>query len=617
MSIKQNFPAIKPTLLLDFANTRTLDPRITFTRASTATFYDTNSTAKAEQNLLTYSEQFDNAAWAKAFGSVTANTTTAPDGNTTSDTFSEDTSAAVTHRVSESITSVASTTYVLSCYAKNIDRQYITLSINSTASATKWAAAKFDLVGGTMTASNGAGGGTVTSASITSVGNGWYRCVLIGDIGTSTDMLALIGGATDGTTFSASGRGLELYTGTSKSFYLWGAQLEQRSAVTAYTPTTTAAITNYIPTLQTAASGVARFDCNPVTRESLGLLIEEGRTNLLTYSSEFDNAAWGTKDNVVVTANALTAPDGALTADRLAETTASGTHLIGQVLNFTNGVTYTASIYVKAGERMRLRFGASNTTTFAASSFFDLAAGTVISTTFGTASIASVGNGWYRLSITGVSGQTAITNLTVSLVSTGTTVSYTGDGYSGIFIWGAQLEAGAFATSYIPTVAAQVTRAADAASMTGENFSSWYSQGQGALFVEVQSFGAPSTHALRIGLSQSDYALAMNNLATPFAAASTRYKGGTTYSATSATVLALGVPFKSCASYGQGQVSISANGGTVVSTNTPDSFSSAADLRFSPLVSSSTTVGGAACYRKVAYYPIRVTNAQLQGLTTV
>jgi len=87
MAIKNNFPATRPSLNLDFANTKQLDPRITFTRATSGTYYDGKTVAKAEENLLTFSEDFDAAVWGKTDGTVTANTDTAPDGTTTADTF--------------------------------------------------------------------------------------------------------------------------------------------------------------------------------------------------------------------------------------------------------------------------------------------------------------------------------------------------------------------------------------------------------------------------------------------------------------------------------------------------------------------------------------------------
>ena len=79
MTIQQNYPSTKPALLLDFANTKKLDPRITFTRASTATYYDGKTNAKAEENLLVRSQEFDNAIWAKTTTTVTTNSFVAPD----------------------------------------------------------------------------------------------------------------------------------------------------------------------------------------------------------------------------------------------------------------------------------------------------------------------------------------------------------------------------------------------------------------------------------------------------------------------------------------------------------------------------------------------------------
>ena len=257
--------------------------------------------------------------------------------------------------------------------------------------------------------------------------------------------------------------------GTS-GIFIWGAQLEIRSSVTAYTATTTQAITNYIPKLQSAASGVARFDNNPTTGESLGLLIEESRTNLLTYSSDYTNAVW-TKTNTTITSAANVAPDGTQTAQKVVESTSSSGHELYEAVTLVSGNSYTWSGYFKAAGRNWVAFlaqDASGNTTY-----FDLQNGVVGTNASGnTASITSVGNGWYRCTLTRtVSGTSGYWHILTA--SANNTVTYTGDGFSGYFVWGAQVELGAFATSYIPTVASQVTRAADAASMTGTNFSTW------------------------------------------------------------------------------------------------------------------------------------------------
>jgi len=102
--------------------------------------------------------------------------------------------------------------------------------------------------------------------------------------------------------------------------------------------------------MQSAASGVSRFDHNPSTGESLGLLIEEQRTNLLTYSEQFDNAAWASKLNTTVSANAIIAPDGTLTGDKLVANSGSSTKYIDRTVTVAASTTHAFSVYMKAGE---------------------------------------------------------------------------------------------------------------------------------------------------------------------------------------------------------------------------------------------------------------------------
>jgi hypothetical protein len=116
MSIKASFPDIKPSLMLDFANTKRLDPRITFTRATTATYYDGQTVAKAEENLMEYSQEFDrNAGWSKSRASIVADDTTAPDGTLTADKFIPNTESN-RHHCREFFT--AGFLYAISIFAK-------------------------------------------------------------------------------------------------------------------------------------------------------------------------------------------------------------------------------------------------------------------------------------------------------------------------------------------------------------------------------------------------------------------------------------------------------------------------------------------------------------------
>ena len=203
--------------------------------------------------------------------------------------------------------------------------------------------------------------------------------------------------------------------------------------------------------LQTAATDVPRFDHDPTTGESLGLLVEEQRTNLLLRSEDF-STTW-VRFNVNASINAILAPDGTLTADKLTENNADNFHRIRQ--GITSGVTGVFSVFLKAAERTRVNLGTSDTNLIAG---FDLSAGSVVS---GTGSIEPFGDGWYRCSISA----TFTTSGPFLLLRNSSSEFYTGDGTSGIYLWGAQLEPDSFPTSYIPTTTAAVTRNASLADL--------------------------------------------------------------------------------------------------------------------------------------------------------
>jgi hypothetical protein len=238
--------------------------------------------------------------------------------------------------------------------------------------------------------------------------------------------------------------------------------------------------------IQTAATDVPRFDHNPTTGESLGLLVEEQRANLLLRSEEF-GTTWTAPGLSAVTPNTTVAPNGVTTADTLVETTGvSEVHRVSQTISVVSGTTYTLSVFAKQGSRQYIYLGFGPNATWnstGAIGFFDLQNGTIGTLVNCTATIVAYPNGWYRCTVTSTPTATnagAIANIGIS--SNGTTQTYTGDGSNAVILWGAQLEAGAFPTSYIPTVASTVTRAVDVADMTGTNFSSWYRQDEGSLF---------------------------------------------------------------------------------------------------------------------------------------
>jgi hypothetical protein len=331
---------------------------------------------------------------------------------------------------------------------KNVGTRYFQIRYSSTLASSDYA--NFDLNTGTIT------DGVYAAANITNAGNGWWRISML-----STNVVASgVGVAYTFIPASNSARGAS-YTGNSTdAVYLWGAQLERvtyETSPSAYIPTTTAAV--YGP----------RYDFDPSTVPATprGLLIEESRANLLTYSDQFNDASW-TKSNSTITANATTAPDGTTTADKLVEdTAASVAHYTSKTVSVTVAA-HTYSVYAKAGERNWIRLLAFQSSLSGVEAYFNLSTGTIGTVgASATAIITNVGNGWYRCSMTYTPVSAATCTHYVYVTTANNVSSYTGDGVSGVYIWGAQLEAGSFATSYIPTTTASVTRAADVAQLTG------------------------------------------------------------------------------------------------------------------------------------------------------
>ena len=476
-----------PSLYLDFLamSARTLDSRITFSRGTNATLTDsTGRITYAPNNLLANSDSFDAAYWTKTNSSVSANVTTAPNGTFTADKLVENTAASVNHFM-DGGANVVGIPIVYSVYVKAAGRSF--LQLTGGGFGAQGNTAIFNLSNGTMFANFGNKGGIVDA------GNGWYRCY-IAFTPSTTGSIGL---------YMCDNTGNPSYTGDGTSgIFFWGAQLEQVTYQT--TPST------YVATTSAAYYG-PRFDYDPVTLAARGLLIEEQRTNLFTRSEEFDNAAWS-KNRSSITANATTSPDGTADADKLVEDTSNNTHYLAQFsVNVTSGVSYTYTMYAKAAERTwaALRMETTNAAFNGGFANFNLSNGTVGSVDAGlTASITAAGNGWYRLSVTSTATATAAAALSIYLGTANNVVSYTGDGTSGIFLYGAQLEAGAFATSYIPTTTATATRNADVATMTGTNFSTWYNPSQGTLVASsslaagganTAALTGPSTNIIRLG----------------------------------------------------------------------------------------------------------------------
>lgn len=208
--------------------------------------------------------------------------------------------------------------------------------------------------------------------------------------------------------------------------------------------------------MQTAAIDEPRVDYDPDTLELRGLLVEEQRTNLLLRSQEFDNSTAWNLVNITVTPNGAIAPDGTLTADILTVTETGAANTLNTAGPTAAATSMTYSVYTKKGTRTTATFILRNNTTATNfdSGVFNYDAGTITGTGWAA---QNVGNGWYRLTYTRTTGITAGDDLRCYIGAIGSPLN-AGDSW---LLWGAQLEAGAFATSYIPTTSAAVTRAMD------------------------------------------------------------------------------------------------------------------------------------------------------------
>jgi hypothetical protein len=595
MSISANFPALKTSLLLDFANTQQLDPRVTFSRSTTAPYYDGKTSVLAEQNLLLQSQVLTNATyWVTVNSTITGNSTTAPDGTTTANTVTDNATNGG-HRVYQGGGNLSTATALTaSAYFLQGTGTFGQLGLYD-GSAYRTVTANLNT--GVITETFG----TATS-TITSVGGGWYR-LTISFTGGSSNATISIGLSNTGTP-----SGLASYVGTGSTIYAWGAQLEQRSAVTAYNATTTSAISNYIPQLLTAPINSPRFDFNPTTGESLGLLIEQSSTNLFTYSEQFDNATWN-KINSTITVNSNISPDGTLNADTFIPTLTGG--LIFQTLTKTaSAITYTITLYAKSAGLTSLRmylYGASNANRGEAT--FDLNAGnfstvqSVGTFTNTSANITAVGNSWYRCSITTTSNTDTAINLAIRFDGTV-------NSFSGIYIWGAHLEALAFPTSYIPTTSAQVTRASDNASMTGTNFSSWYNIAQGTIYSEAKCFGISSASLIgQLYASATNYIDVGRYQST---LKSVIISNGSTV-ATLDTGLAINSFNKLSVSYANNSYNASGNGGTVQTSSSGLVPTGINTLNIGNYQGNNLFLNG--WIKKLSYYPLAFTGSQNQALT--
>jgi hypothetical protein len=424
---------------------------LTFARNSNATRVNSAGLIeKVRTNQILQSQSFDNASWTRQGGAnvvILSDNETAPNGSLTADKLYTD--------VTDSFRGVFQSnfslnTYQFSVFAKKGGKDFLLFYVIGASGGNTgcW----FNLDTGTI----GTVGASWSNAKIENFGNGWYRCSATVILNNASNSLFYFASDTDNS-FNLTANGTD-------GIFLWGAQLETGDIATDYIPTTTAAvsvgITADIPRLDYTGGGCP------------SLLLEPQRTNLITFSEQFDNAAW-TKTNATITANDTISPDGTQNADKVSDTIAVSTnHIIRFSQPYTSGVAYTQSAFVK-NDSIGFFFIQFRSNAFGAEKgvYFNIANGTINYQDAGIiAKIEDYGNGWYRCQATATATNTVSATLVgihMGLSADGLTQAYTSTTIKSLYLWGAQLEAGSYVSSYIPTLGSSVTRLADAASKTG------------------------------------------------------------------------------------------------------------------------------------------------------
>lgn len=228
-------------------------------------------------------------------------------------------------------------------------------------------------------------------------------------------------------------------------------------------------------------------------------------------------------------------------------------------------------------------------------------------------SITPLGNGWFRVSITATASTTTYASLVIGIANSSNQIAYTGDGTSGIYIWGAQLEVGSFPTPYIPTTSSATTRAADQVSISGANFSSWYNQGEGTFFVE---FSQPSNYTSGFQTVFSANNGTVNNNIVPAVNASADVINIEAY--TSGSIVAGFYPSytsgtsKIAPAYKLNNVNYSKDGSLGV-TDKSATVPMVSQLNIGSDYSAGNSLNG--YIKKISYYPKRLSPTELIGLT--
>lgn len=434
------------SLDLQFATDKTLTarkgPTPVLTRGTSATFVNSAGLIEyAPENLITNSNSFNN--WAKNNCTVDTSSVVTPEGSANAWKIVED-SLMAAHYATIGFTPASGTTYTASVWLKSAENGFAFVGLTGGGFSTTFISVNLS-TGAVSTAV-----GTPIGATSVSHSNGWWRVsfslAATASLSSNVDIRTSLDGVWANRSYLGNGV---------NGMYVYGAQVEV-GPLKSYNPTTTAAF--YGP----------RFDHNPVSPFACrGLLIEEGRTNLISQSENHPSATWS-KTGLTVASASNTDPAGAATSNLVSEDSSTGLHRLFQSTAYVSGTSYAISVFLKYAGR---QFVAITHPAVAANNIaiFDIQNGTITLTQSGiTTSITAYPNGWYRCVVTGTSSTTGGSSHIIQGSTTGgiLTGSYTGLNGPAFYIYGSQVEAGSFPTSYIPTTTGTLARSADVCSIT-------------------------------------------------------------------------------------------------------------------------------------------------------
>lgn len=419
-------------------------------------------------NLCLQSQDF-NTTWTKSGIAVTTNAATAPDGTLTADKLIADTDIEY-HYIYQPITStVVSAPYTTTVYAKAAG--HTTFELQFKENYTPFddvVGAAFDLATGVISYQSSASSGVILDAEITDAGNGWFRCSVTGTV--PRDQVQFLINVPLGTVAGDGTSGI----------YFWGAQLNR----------------GYVPTKYLATTSAAKFGLGINYGE--GLVVEAAATNQHTRSHEFNDSFWF-KNNITVTTDSTTAPDGSLTADRLECSSGNAMHGFyrNSGITTTANIDYAHSIYLKRINHDFVTVIGSNWAAATGGWFavtVNLATGEMTQIADGStgvytgSSIDALGDGWFRVALIG-NHQFTSSTLAVEFSNSDTPthgsfgdITWNATGTEQVYVWGAQFETPPD-TSYIPTYGATVTRAID--NVFGDLDAAAYNWVEGTVYLDA------------------------------------------------------------------------------------------------------------------------------------